>query len=309
MSSKAQGRKITIIGASGQLGKPTLNALVGQRVHTITAIQRPEATSTFPPGVRVKVGNLEDEKFLENALQGQDALVLMPPLSHLVDLQMPAIRAAAKAKVPYVFPSEFGPDPFAGKLTDDNGLLLAKKSIRDLVEALGVSSWVSIVVGPWLEGGLKMGLWGIDVKARKATIWKGADSKASTASIPHTGEALAAVLGLPEKDLAKYKNGAVYTPSFHLTQIEILESVQSATGTTDADWDIEVQDVKKVTEDYEAKIKEGDGMAPFTKFFVTHFLDGHGGDFEKKVDASELQKLDALGLHKETLEQVVKMAV
>ncbi|KAE9373824.1 putative oxidoreductase CipA-like protein [Stipitochalara longipes BDJ] len=309
MASKLQGRKIAFIGASGQLGKPTIEALINLGVHTITAIQRPEATSTFPAGVIVEKGNLDDESFLNGVLKGQDAVVLMPPLPQLIALQEPAIRVAAKVGVPYVFPSEFGPDPFAGQLIEENGLLVAKKSIRDLIEKLGVSSWVSVTVGPWLDAGLIQGLWGIDPKARKATLWQGADAKANTATIAHTGEALAAVLSLPEADLAKYKNKAVYTPSFHLTQREILNAVQRATGTKDADWDITSRDVKEVAKEYEEKIKEGDGVAPYIKFFVTHFLKGHGGDFENKVNAADLERLEQLGLHKENLEDAIKTAL
>ncbi|KAI7978109.1 hypothetical protein EIK77_009649 [Talaromyces pinophilus] len=306
MTPAIQGRKIAFIGASGQVGKPTIETLLRLGVHTITAIQRPEATSTFPTGVIVKKGNLEDEAFLVEVLKGQDALVLMPPLSQLVQLQEPAIRAAAKVGVPYIFPSEFGPDPFAGELVDENGLLIAKKSIRDLIEKLGVSSWVSIATGPWLDGGMAPGLWGIDAKARKAIIWRGANGKTSTASIAHAGQATAATLSLPEADLAKYKNKAVYTPSFHLTQREILDAVMHATGTTEADWDIQTRDVNEVAKDYEEKISQGDGFAPFVKFFVTHFLEGHGGDFSHKVDAAELAKLEQLGLQKEDLDHIIK---
>jgi len=309
MAPAIQGRKIAITGGSGQLGKPTIESLLKLGVHTITAIQRPGATSTFPAEVIVKKGNLEDEAFLADVLKGQDALVLMPPLPQLVQLQEPAIRAAAKVGVPYVFPSEFGPDPFAGQLVEENGLLTAKKRIRDLIEKLGVSSWVSVAVGPWLDGGLDAGLWGVDAKARKAMLWRGAVAKANTATIAHTGQAVAAALSLPEADLAKYKNKAVYTPSFYLTQREILDAVQRATGTTDADWDIESRDVSEVAKEYEEKISQGDGFAPFVKFFVTHFLDGHGGDFNHKVDAAELKKLEQLGLQKEDLDQAVKAAL
>ncbi|KAI8679137.1 NAD(P)-binding domain-containingprotein [Fusarium keratoplasticum] len=309
MAPAIQGRKIAITGGSGQLGKPTIESLLKLGVHTITAIQRPGAISTFPVGVIVKKGNLEDEAFLADVLKGQDALVLMPPLPQLVHLQEPAIRAAAKVGVPYVFPSEFGPDPFAGQLVEENGLLIAKKSIRDLIEKLGVSSWVSVAVGPWLDDGLAAGLWGIDAKARKATIWRGADAKVNTATIAHTGQAVAAALSLPEADLAKYKNKAVYTPSFYLTQREMLDAVQRATGTTDADWDLESRNVNEVAKEYEEKISQGDGFAPFVKFFVTHFLEGHGGDFNHKVNAAELKKLEQLGLQKENLDQAIKAAL
>lgn len=309
MDPAIQGRKIVITGGSGQLGKPTIDALVELGPHTITAIQRPEAASTFPVGITVKKGNLRDEAFLTEVLKGQDVLVLMPPLAQLVELQEPAIRAAANAGVPYILPSEFGPDPFAVQLVEENELLIAKKRIRDLIESIGVSSWISIAVGPWLDAGLNQGLWGIEPKARKATIWRGADAKVNTATISHTAEAVAAVLSLPEAELAKYKNKAVYTPSFHLTQREILDAVQRATGTTDADWDIKTRDVNEVAREYEDKISQGDGVAPFVKFFITHFLEGHGGDFNHKVHSTELEKLEQLGLHKEDLVQAIRVAL
>ncbi|EXL93760.1 hypothetical protein ACKRZS_003159 [Fusarium odoratissimum] len=309
MAPAIQGRKIVITGGSGQLGKPTIDALVELGAHTITAIQRPEAASTFPVGITVKKGNLRDEAFLTEVLKGQDVLVLMPPLAQLVELQEPAIRAAANAGVPYILPSEFGPDPFAVQLVEENELLIAKKRIRDLIESIGVSSWISIAVGPWLDAGLNQGLWGIEPKTRNATIWRGADAKINTATISHTAEAVAAVLSLPEAELAKYKNKAVYTPSFHLTQREILDAVQRATGTTDADWDIKTRDVNEVAREYEDKISQGDGVAPFVKFFITHFLEGHGGDFNHKVHSTELEKLEQLGLHKEDLVQAIRVAL
>lgn len=172
-----------------------------------------------------------------------------------------------------------------------------------------MSSWVSVAVGPWLDAGLTQGLWGIDAKARKVTLWEGANAKANTATIAHTGEALTAALSLPESDLAKYKNKAVYTPSFHLTQRELFDAVKRATGTTNEDWEITLRDVNEVAKEYEEKISQGDGVAPYIKFFVTHFLEGHGGDFESKVDAAELKKLEQLGLHKENLEEEIQKAL
>jgi hypothetical protein len=40
----------------------------------------------------------------------------------------------------------------------------------------------------------------------------------------------------------------------------------------------------------------GDSMAPFIKFFVMHFVEGLGGNFDYKVDIAELEKLEKLGL-------------
>ncbi|KAF5636674.1 NAD(P)-binding domain protein [Fusarium tjaetaba] len=308
MSGKAQGRKIAIIGSSGQVGQPTVKALLASGIHTITAVQRIEATSTFPPEVIVKSGDLKDESFLASTFQGHDAVVLMVPLPHLVSLQESAVRAAAKAGVPYILPAEFGPDPFASKLIEDNQLLQDKKKIRDLIEEVGVSSWISVAVGPFPEM-IKSGLWGIDVENRKATIWTGAVGKVSTTSVAQTGQATAAVLSLLERDLSRYKNKAFYAPSFHLTQKELLLAVQKATGTADQDWEIEYQDVNDGLKDCNDKIQQKDAMAPFVKFFISHFREDSGGEFESKVDVSEVKKLHEIGLQKETLDDVLKRIV
>lgn len=303
---KASGRKVAILGASGQLGKPTVEALLKAGVHAVTAIQRTDATSTLPDGVAVKKGNLEDEEFLASALQGQDVLVLMPPLSHIVSLQEPAVRAAAKAGVPYIFPSEFGPDPFATKLIEQNELLQAKKKIRDLIDELGVSSWVSVAVGPWLDGNLGNGLWGIDVKERKATIWGGADSLVSTASVDYTGKAVAAAIGLPEDKLQRFKGNAIYVPSLLVSQRDVLSAVQQAAGTNDADWNIQTRPVADVISEYENGIKAGNEFSHYVKFLVTHFITNSGADFQSKIVAENIADLKQLGLEGETIADAVR---
>ncbi|KAH7210148.1 putative oxidoreductase CipA-like protein [Fusarium oxysporum] len=298
MSGQAQGRKIAIIGSSGHVGRPTIEGLLAQGIHTITAVQRIEVTSTFPPEVMVKSGDLKDESFLTSTFQGQDVVVLMPPLPQLVTLQEPAVRAAAKAGIPCILPAEFGPDPFATRLIEENQLLQDKKMIRDLIEELGVSSWISVAVGPFL-----------DMNIKSATIWTGAVGKVNASSVAQTGQATAAVLSLPGQDLSRYKNKAFYVPSFHLTQKELLQAFQKATGTADQDWEIDYQDVNDALKDCNDKIQQKDATAPFVKFFLTHFRDGSGGDFESKVDASEVKKLHEIGLQKEAVDDVLKRTV
>ncbi|KAF4983974.1 hypothetical protein FZEAL_728 [Fusarium zealandicum] len=48
---------------------------------------------------------------------------------------------------------------------------------------------------------------------------------------------------LPDEEFATYKNKTLYYNSFHVTQKEMLWSVQRATGTTDVDWDIKHKDI------------------------------------------------------------------
>lgn len=309
MAPQKQGRKIAIIGASGQVGSSTMKALLAQGVHTITAVQRLEATSKFPSEVVVKSGDLQDESFLAGVFQGQEVVVLMPPLPHIVSVQEPAVRAAAKVGIPYILPAEYGPDPFANQLVEENQLLQMKKRIRDLIEELGVSSWISVTVGPFLDMHLKSDLWGFDIKNRKATMWDGKVGTVSAAGLNHTGQAVAAVLTLPEEVLSQYKNRAFYTPASHFTQQELFEAVRKVLGTTEKNWDVEHQDIDEALRDCNAKIQQQDANAPFVKFFLTHFQEGSGGDLRNKVNDDELRRLHELGLEDETLEDVIKTCV
>ncbi|RGP76743.1 oxidoreductase [Fusarium longipes] len=306
MTVQKKGRKIAIIGASGQVGRPTIKALITQGVHDITAVQRPESTSKFPSEVTIKVGDLQDESFLANAFQGQDVVVMMPPLPHIISIQEPAVRAAARMGVPYILPAEYGPDPFAHRLVEQNQLLRDKQRIRNLINELGVASWISITVGPFLDMNIKSGLWGVDFENRKATIWDGSVGKVSASGLTCTGQAVAAVLTLPEEALSQYKNNAVYAPILHFTQQELFEAAQKVTGTTERDWNIVHQNIHDALEDCNAKIQQKDETAPFVKFFLTHFQDGSGADLRHKINSDEIGKLHELGLHDQSLEDIIK---
>ncbi|XEV03235.1 hypothetical protein FSHL1_008522 [Fusarium sambucinum] len=309
MPPQKQGRKIVIIGASGNVGRPTVKALLAQGVHSLTVVQRLEATSKFPSEVTIKSGNLQDESFLANAFQGQDVVVLMPPLPHMISIQESAVRAAAKVGIPYILPAEYGPDPFAHRLVEQNQLLQDKKKIRELISELGVANWISITVGPFLDMNIKSGLWGIDVENRKATIWDGKVGKVSASGLTYTGQVVAAVLTIPEEALSQYKNKAVYLPAFHFTQQELLESVQRAMGTMEEGWAIEYQDIHDALKDCEVKVQQQDGNAPFVKFFLSHFQEGSGGDLRHKVNNDELRKLHEFGLVDQALDDAIKASV
>lgn len=96
MASK-QSRKIAIVGGSGSVGSPTVEALLSQGIHAVTAISRSKSTATFPSGVTVKRGSYNDENFLVEALKGQDVLILQLQFMAL-DSQIPLINAAAKLR-------------------------------------------------------------------------------------------------------------------------------------------------------------------------------------------------------------------
>ncbi|KAF7548669.1 hypothetical protein G7Z17_g6905 [Cylindrodendrum hubeiense] len=293
-----QGRKIAIVGGTGTVGSVTLPALLAKNVHTITAISRGDSTATFPDGCIVKKGSYEDEDFLVSALQGQDVLVIQ--LSRFaMDAQAPLTRAAVKAGVKYILPTEFGSDIEALQMVEEQLPLRGKAERRKLVEELG-GTWIAVVNNPWFDWSMNQGLWGIDIKARKATLYGGGNTKINTSTLKRVGEGVAELLSLPEEELAAYKNKAFYISSFYVTQREMLESVQRVTGTTDKDWVIEDKEIAQVAKESDEEVKKGNMMAMIPKFYSAHFREGYGGDFNHKLN------LEKFGLAEEDIDAVVK---
>jgi uncharacterized protein YbjT (DUF2867 family) len=301
MAHPLTGRKIAIVGASGKLGRPTLKNLLSKGVHTITAIQRDESASNFPPEVLVKKGSFADEAFLVRALKGQDVLLVIVPIPNM-DLGNIFIHAAAKAGVPYILPTEFGVD--TPKVENEHSMMAPKMARRRLIEELGVSSWIAVIVNFWLDANVQSGLWGIHVRDRKAEIFKGANAKISTTTVSRSGEGIAVLLSLPEAELAQYKNTSYYFSSFELSQRDIFEAVKRATGTTDLDWSITEKDANEIIRDSDAKIRDGDGYAEWYRLFVMFFQGIQGSNYEGKV-----VDLREYGLLNENLDEVVKRAI
>ncbi|KAF4999629.1 hypothetical protein FDECE_11446 [Fusarium decemcellulare] len=298
----SQGRKIAIVGGSGTIGSPTVAALLQKNIHTITAISRSDSTATFPDNVTVLKGDYSNENFLISALKGQDVLILqLGP--KVMKAQEPLIRAAAEAGVPYILPTEFGID-IEAPLTREMAMMAEKKGIRDLINQLGVSSWIAVVNNPLLDWSMKVGCWGIDIKSRKAEIWDSGNVKASTSTLKRVGDAVAELLSLPKEELVKYKNKPFYISSFCISQRDMLESVQRATGTTDADWEIKHKDIAELTRECDERLKKGDWIAAIPKLYSSMFRDGLGGNYSHKV-----VDMERLGFTQEDLDEVLKGVV
>ncbi|KAM0330122.1 hypothetical protein ACHAQA_004295 [Verticillium albo-atrum] len=297
----SQGRNIAIVGGAGQVGTPTVANLLKRNIHTITAISRPDSTATFPAGVIVKKGAYDDEDFLVSALQGQDVLVLQLSLPGMAT-QGAFIRAAAKAGVPRVLTTEFGSDVAPTKVRE-TPMLQEKIKYRTLVEELGLK-WIAIVNNPWLDMTLPLGVWGLDLKNRKATLYDGGNTKIITTTVETTGKGTAGLLSLPEDELKAYDNGALYLKSFRVSQRDLLDSILRVTGATEADWDIKVEDAASAMEQLQKVLAAGDESAGLPMFFIMHLREGWGGDYDEKVG-----DLKRLGIEPEDLDFFTKQAV
>lgn len=155
MATDKTNRNVTLVGAKGTIGAPILAALLAAG-HNTTVLTRPGSKPNFSSAVAVHVGDYGDENFVVSSLKGQDVLILA--LGHAAyDAQVPLIKAAAKAGVPYIVPCEFGSDPTHPKLNAEIQLMNVKAPYRKLIEDLGVSSWIGVVNNPWVEFSIRLG--------------------------------------------------------------------------------------------------------------------------------------------------------
>ncbi|KAI0436747.1 hypothetical protein F4803DRAFT_571989 [Xylaria telfairii] len=284
MASTKHIRNVALVGANGTIGAPILSALLSAG-HRTTVLTRPGSSANFPSEVTIRVGDYSDEDFAVASLEGQDVLILALAYT-AYDAQIPLIKAAAKARVSYIVPCEFGSDPTHPKLNAEIQMMNMKAPFRKLIEELGVSSWIGVVNNPWVEFSIRLGLYGIDLKNKNATFYDEGNVKANFTTLTRVGETLAALLALPEADLPK--NEFVYFSSFHVSQRDFLASAMRATGTTEEDWTITSVSSDKVLQD--AKEPSADVTARMMALFALVFKEGYGGDYSSKV--VDYQKLE-----------------
>ncbi|KAJ2991475.1 hypothetical protein NUW58_g2502 [Xylaria curta] len=295
MASTKNIRNIVLVGANGTIGAPILSALLAAG-HKTTVLTRPGSNAKFPSAVTVHVGAYSDEDFVVRGLKDQDVLILALGFN-AYDVQIPLIKAAAKAGVSYIVPCEFGSDPTHPKLNAEIQMMNVKAPFRKLIEDLGVSSWIGVVNNPWVEFSIRLGLYGIDLKKRTAAFYDNGEVKANFTTLTRVGETLANMFALPEAVLSKFKNEFVYFSSFYVSQRDFLASAMRATGTTEKDWTITSVSSDQVLQ--AAKEPSADLTARMMTLFALVFKEGYGGDYNSKVvDYEKLglpaEDLDAL---------------
>ena len=306
--------KVLIAGATGSVGAPILKALLEEPSFNITILSRATSSATFPDGIPVKkVSDDFTTAELTEAFQGQDAVVVAISTTPVTKdgkdgLAFRLIDAAVSAGVRRFIPSEYGAnnlDPRARSLVpvyDRKGEML-EYLIRKANDSQGKLTWTSISCGSWLDWGLdptKSGNFlGIDVKARKATIYDSGNSRFAVTTSTNTG--LAVVRALTHADLTANKQ--VFLSDFITTPRAIVDALEPQTADK---FTIEHKDsapeLKALRENFDA----GEFAATFPLLAISFVADVDVGyDFEKEQEVWN----EKLGLPKVTLEEVVKEAV
>ena len=231
------------------------------------------------------------------------------------DQQNTLIAAASEAKVPWVFPNEWGNDGGNERLAKDV-YATSKKDIRNEIEKLGGSSWIGFICGFWYEFSVKNGeeCFGFNLKDRKAVFIDDGKTKINTSTWPQCGLAIARLLSLKvlpddENDksptLSQYRNDFVYISSFLISQQDMFASIQRVTGTTSKDWTVEHQGHEERYKSGGKMMQEGNRLG-FARMMYTRVLYPNGdGNYEDKHGLAN----EVLGLPREDLDEATRRAV
>ncbi|KIM25351.1 hypothetical protein M408DRAFT_26336 [Serendipita vermifera MAFF 305830] len=219
---------VAVIGAGGALGKVLVQELLAssQPKFTITVLARPSSSYT-PPSENVKVAkqDLADHAGMVSTLRGIDAVIMTQGVD--ADLEATSrtiVEAAIEAGVKMVMPSDYG--------SKDTPMFIqvytAKPKIRAFVEEKakeGKITYTIIKNGPFTEMPLE-GPFGIDAKAKKATLYGDPSRKFNTTSTLSIARAIIGVLRSP----TQFANRVLYIHDTYTSQREMLDIVEEATG-------------------------------------------------------------------------------
>ncbi|KAB8268082.1 hypothetical protein BDV30DRAFT_231024 [Aspergillus minisclerotigenes] len=287
--SDLQSRRITLVGATGNLGSEILSALLASGIHHVSVIARPTTSKVFDDRVTVHHADFEDVPALTRCLEKKDVLIMaLNPESY--SKQIPLIRAAAEAQVRYIVPTEFGSDPTHETLNKEIFLARMQAPFRSLIEELGVSSWIGVVNGLFFDFNIRNGFWGLDLRNRKVMLYDDGQVKINTSTLSWVGASLARFFSMPEQFVRKHRNNWVFFSSFLVSQLDVFESAMRVTGTQEADWDVVKVNAEIAAEDAKKNMQQGDHMAIFSLLFALTFQEGFGSDFSHRlIDYQEME--------------------
>lgn len=308
---------VAIVGATGSVGEYITKHLLATGKHTVTAITREGSKSVMPEGVKVAKIDYEQPESIVNALKGQQALIITMA-SGQVEASKKLVEAAAKAKVNWIVPNEYGPDVATRRdMGEESGLMGPVVAVRETIKQAGVSNCIGFTCGYWYEFSLANAkeAYGFDFQNKTVTYIDDGETRMNTSTWEQCGRALASLFSLPQLPqdaddssltISRWANNTVRIESFFLNQREMLESILRVTGEKESDWTIKRQPAKERWEEAIAIMKEGGtkvGMGYIQRMYSRVFYKDGSGDYSEKLDN------ERLGLPKESLDEATKRSV
>ncbi|KAK1511330.1 NmrA-like family protein [Colletotrichum costaricense] len=294
-------KSVLLVGANGTLGAKILDSLVAAKSFKLSALKRAGSKSTIAyPADQVQVIEIDNDlsyEGLKKAFTGQEVVIVSFRLRDL-DQHLRIAEAASAAGVKHFMPADFGSidadNPRARELIP---LYRWKRAVRQKAQELADKNpdfaWTGIVCGHFFDWGVKEGFLHAYLDTKKIDVIDGGDIKASVATLPRVGEAVVRILNLGVTEVTK--NKTLFIQSFCITQNELLQSLEKATG---AKWTVNKVESESFIAEHKVKADAGDAEAIEDLVFAVGQLDAN---WTKRDDFA----MKTLGLEDEDLDTVI----
>ncbi|KAH7308471.1 isoflavone reductase family protein [Stachybotrys elegans] len=294
----ARIQKVILLGAGGLLGTEVLAAFEADASFDLTLLVRKSSKSTFPPHLKiVKVDHDSPHHQLVQAFTGQDAVVLAIP-GRPVALHMRIIDAAVEAGVKRFIPSEFGNNTCTAAselcpLYADKAKTAAYLKSK---EATGMT-WTAIHTGQFFDWGIRADWLDYYLNKKRAIIYDSGNKLWSTTNVGTAAAAVVKVLHKPEETV----NRAVFVASFTVSQNQVLNALQAATG---VEW--ETRRMTSVEALKKAERLDNEEYSIGLKLRILMLLYAEDADRGANFEKDGLLDNKLLGLPEENLEDTIQ---
>ena len=218
-------KTVALAGANGAIGNAVLKQLLNANF-TVTALTRPESSSTFPPGVKVAKVDYNDIQSLTSALKGQDAVVSTLGWAAILSQKL-LIDAAISNGVKRIIPSEYGRDPenvASSSLPVFGYKVEVEQYLKQKIQ--GTSTTYSLVENnEFFDWDLDF-KFSVDIAAKKMEIFDGGDVSFTATPLDFVAKGVVAVLQHPDETA----NRVVRLHGASMTQNKLLNIIQGFTG-------------------------------------------------------------------------------
>ncbi|KAI0014120.1 oxidoreductase CipA-like protein [Xylariaceae sp. FL0662B] len=245
--------RIALAGATGNLGGPILEALLGAEFYVTVLSRIGGNSSRLRPHVNLTIKEVDFNcvESLTAALRAAEVVVSCLATA-AIGSQNPLIDASVAAGARRFIPAEFGMDsqnPLCARLPVGAPKVATQAYLLEKSRADPRFTYTAIANGLFLDWCLGTGII-LDPARRTATLYNGGDVPFSTTLLADVTKAVLGVIRHP----AETANRAVYVHSALVTQNQLIRYAMDKDG---REWDTVVKDTEEVRRESLAELAKG----------------------------------------------------
>ena len=298
-------QKIVVAGGTGYAGrKIVLHLLTIPTVTKVTVLTRQGTPNPFPASPLlsiVPIPSYEDVTALISVLRGHDILVSAVGSVDKDNIDLLLVEAAVAAGVRRFMPSEYTIDvlhPHAIALAGSTVLktnIAKAKHIQALADK-GLIEYTTLVTGAFLDWWFENAELGVDIEAKKLTIYDGG-KRMTGVTTQFIAECVGAVIRMPEEST---RNMRIRIAEVDYTGMDLLKVFEEVVG---GNWTVEEKSTESLMEQARNAAAKGDMRGFYIGNVLTLNFDGKGaGYFEEGMK-------HGMGIKRQNLKEIVQNAL